>query len=78
LNNGLGNIIKSILNSTDPNTAAMKLMDTKFENNPMWAQAKKMASSGNAKEKAVNMFKERGVDIEAIISQTMNELDNLK
>jgi hypothetical protein len=66
------------MNSTDPEKFAMRIMDAKFGNDVRWQQAKKMASSGNVKEKATNMFKERGVDIEALVNDTLNEINSLK
>jgi hypothetical protein len=70
--------IKNVLNSTNPGVVAMKIMDSKFGNNPMWTQAKQMANTGNAKEKATNMFKERGVDIEKLVNDTLKEINSLK
>jgi hypothetical protein len=74
MNKGLKSAIKNILSSTDPAAAAMKIMDVKFGNNPRWQQAKQMAESGNAKEKAKNFFSERGVDIESIVNNILNDI----
>lgn len=74
LNSGLKAVIRNVLNSANPSVVAMRIMDNKFGNNPMWSQAKQMADAGNAKEKAVNMFKERGIDIEALVNNTLNEM----
>jgi hypothetical protein len=78
MNSGLKQVAKKVLSSTNPEQVAMKMMDAYVGKNPqyasLWEQAKKMAESGNAKEKAANMFAERGVDIDNVVDSVMKEI----
>lgn len=78
MNSGLKQIAKNIFSSANPEQMAMGLIDSYVRKNPqyapMWEQAKQMAGTGNVKEKAVNMFGERGVDIENVVDGVMKDI----
>lgn len=79
MNSGFKQVARNIFSSANSEQMAMGMVDAYVKKNPnlapMWEQAKQMAGAGNAKEKAVNMFKERGVDIEQIVDSTMKEIN---
>lgn len=78
MNSGLKQVAKNVLASANPQQMAFGFVDSYVKKNPqyapMWEQAKQMASSGNAEEKAKNMFSERGVDIEEVVDGVMKEV----
>lgn len=79
MNSGFKQVARNIFASANPEQMAMGMVDSYVKKNPnlapVWEQAKQMAGAGNAKEKAVNMFKERGVDIEQVVDSTMKEIN---
>lgn len=79
MNSGFKKIVRNIFASANPEQMAMGMVDAFVQKNPnysgLWEQAKRMAGSGNAKEKAVNMFNERGVDIEKVVDATIKEIN---
>lgn len=79
MNSGFKKIVRNILASANPEQMAMGMVDAFVQKNPnyssLWEQAKRMAGTGNAKEKAVNMFNERGVDIEKVVDATIKEIN---
>lgn len=75
MNRGLRTVLQNIMRSANPEQMTMAMMDRKFGNNPMWQQAKQMAQGGNAKEKAKNMFGERGIDIENVVDGIVKEIN---
>lgn len=79
MNSGLKQVAKNVLASANPQQMAFGLVDSYVKRNPqyapMWEQAKQMAGAGNAKEKAVNMFNEHGVNIEEVVDGAMKEIN---
>jgi hypothetical protein len=78
MSSGAKQAVKKILSSANPEQMAYGMVNAYVSRNPqyapLWKQAQEMAGSGNAKEKAVNMFSERGVDVEEIINGVAKEI----
>lgn len=79
-NSGLKYMVKKILASANPEQMALGIMNAYVGKNPnlapMWKQAQEMARSGNAREKAVNMFNERGINIDEVIDGIAKEVNS--
>lgn len=78
MGSGFKQIAKNVLSSANPGQVAFGIVNAYVNKNPqyapLWKQAQEMANSGNAKEKATNMFAERGVDIENVVDGVMKEI----
>lgn len=81
MNRGLKQIAKNVFASANPERMAMGMMDAFIGKNQkyaaLWKQAKNMAFSGTeqeARQKAKNLYSERGIDVDEIIDSVMNEV----
>lgn len=81
MSSGLKQAAKKVFASSNPEKLAMGMIDAMVGRNQkysqLWEQAKNMAFSGTeqeARQKAKNLYSERGVNLDEVIDGVMREI----
>lgn len=83
MNSGLRQVARKVFASANPERMALGMIDALVGNNQkyaqLWQQAKDMAFSGTeqeARQKARNLYAERGIDVNEIVDGVMKEVNS--